>query len=146
MKMVVVALALASFGCGAAPRRDLPPAPAPAASCVPAPGASAPTYGELYARYFASGTPGHCAKSHCHGSIGANAWVCGDSPESCYRGMLKAGLIDAKNPKASGLADPNASPLAWVNGSGDMPLGAVRPWPEARDAIVAWVAACAPND
>jgi hypothetical protein len=150
MKLVPLALALASFGCGATPRRDEPPEPIPspatASVCVPPADAAAPTYGELFTRYFAPGTPGHCATAHCHGSVGANEWVCGDTADSCYRGMVKVGLINPQNPTRSAIANPEQSPLTWVNPSGDMPFDDVGPLPEARDAISAWVAACALND
>jgi len=57
--------------------------------------------------------------------------------------MLQAGLIDANSPGASMIADPVRSPLAWVSPNGNMPFDAPTPFPAGRDAIVAWVAACA---
>jgi hypothetical protein len=148
MRLVPLIAALLSVGCGATPHRDAPPTSeaSPAVACVPAANTQAPTYTELYTRYFAAGTPGHCSAAHCHGTVGANDWVCGDSPDSCYHGMVKVGLIDTKNPLRSSIGDPNESPLAWVNASGDMPFDAASPLPEARDAITAWVNACAQND
>ena len=147
MRFVFVAVAFVLVACGATPHRDAPPEPAPIVPCAPpATGAAAPTYSDLYTRYFAAGTPGHCATAHCHGTVGANDWICGDSADSCYRGMVKVGLIDPKNPLHSAIADPNESPLSWVNPSGDMPFDTAGPLPEGRDAISAWVQACAPND
>jgi hypothetical protein len=146
MRLVVLALTVASVGCGATLRRDPRPDPIASAPCVPRTGASAPTYSELFASYFAAGTPGHCAAAHCHGTVGTNVWLCGDSADSCYRGMVRVGLIDAKNPTHSAIADAARSPLSWVSSSGDMPADAAGSMPEARDAIGAWVAACAPND
>jgi hypothetical protein len=146
MKRSLFALALVSAACGGTEPQPAGLRPQPKPACTPPAGASAPTYGELYARYFAVGTPGHCAAAHCHGAPGANVWSCGDSPAACYDCMVRAGLIDVSEPARSLIADPQLSPLAWVNQAGDMPLDASTPLPEARDAILAWVAACAPND
>jgi hypothetical protein len=60
--------------------------------------------------------------------------------------MVRAGLINVTNPAHSALGDPQRSPISWVNPGGDMPFDSNTPEPEARDAILAWVAACAPND
>jgi len=60
--------------------------------------------------------------------------------------MLGAGLIDPKRPLASLLVNPAQSPLSWVNPTGNMPFDAALPFPEGRDAILAWAAACAPDD
>jgi hypothetical protein len=146
MRFVVLPCVLLGIGCGATPHRNLPSDSAPIATCVPPTDGTAPTYSELFTRYFAPGTPGHCATAHCHANPGANDWVCGDTPDSCYRGMVKVGLIDPQNPTHSAIADANESPLVWVNASGDMPFDAIAPLPEGRDAILAWVAACAQND
>lgn len=113
--------------------------------CAPA-GSAAPTYTQLYATYFAPGTPGHCANAGCHGDPGHSVWLCGSTPASCYSGMVGVGLIDVANPTSSLIADPANSPLSWINPDGPMPAGARGSNPAGRDAIVAWVAACAPND
>ncbi len=144
--IVTLAVALAFTACSGADRQPPGSYPQREAACVPAANPSAPSYAELYARYFAVGTPGHCAAAHCHGAPGANVWSCGDSPATCYDGMARAGLIDRENPSASSLADPQRSPLLWINPSGDMPLDESTPLPAARDAILAWVAECAPDD
>jgi hypothetical protein len=146
MKRLLFALALGAAACGGTERQPTGLFPQQAAACTPATDASAPAYSELYADYFAAGTPGHCATSHCHGAPGANVWTCGDSPSSCYDGMVRAGLIDVGEPARSLIADPQRSPLLWVNPAGDMPFDSSTPLPAARDAILAWVAACAPND
>jgi hypothetical protein len=144
--ILATALALVFTACGGAERPLTEPAPQHEPACTPAADASAPAYSDLYTRYFAVGTPGHCAAAHCHGAPGANVWSCGDSPATCYDGMVHAGLISVTEPARSLIADPQRSPLSWVNPAGDMPFDASTPLPEARDAIVAWVAACAPND
>jgi len=142
----VTALALAFAACGGTERQPTGPNPQREAACTPPADASAPAYSDLYTRYFAAGTPGHCAAAHCHGAPGANVWTCGDSPATCYEGMVRAGLINVAEPARSLIADPQRSPLLWVNQSGDMPFDSSTPLPAARDAILAWVTACAPND
>jgi len=49
---------------------------------------TAPTYTELYNKYFAVGKPGHCATEGCHGDPGHNVWLCGTNKDMCYAGML----------------------------------------------------------
>ena len=107
-----------------------------------------PTYSELYTRYFAPGTPGHCANSGCHGDPNHVIWLCGTTKDACYAGMtsLDAGLINTAVPRLSLIADPVNSPLSWVNPDGPMPMDKPGPFPEGRDAILAWIAAGAPND
>jgi len=118
------------------------PSPSPAD-----PTGDAPTYGELFATYFALGTPGHCATSGCHADPGHNVWLCGTTKESCYAGMLDVGLINEADPTHSLIADPARSPLTWINPAGGiMPLDAQGENDSGRDAIQAWVAAGARND
>jgi hypothetical protein len=107
-----------------------------------------PTYSELYTRYFAPGTPGHCAMAGCHGDPMHNIWLCGTTKDTCYAGMtsVDAGLVNTLVPSASLIADPVNSPLSWVNPFGPMPMDTPGPFPEGRDAILAWIAAGAPND
>jgi hypothetical protein len=110
-------------------------------------GNEAPTYTELYDKYFGVGKTGHCAKSGCHGDPGHNVWLCGDSKDTCYQGMVTEGLINKTNPIASTLGDPKNSPLTWVNPDhGFMPQDGPRDFAEGRDAIIAWVGACAQNN
>jgi hypothetical protein len=108
--------------------------------------ADGPTYEELFDQYFAAGTPGHCATAGCHADPGHNVWLCADK-DSCYRGMLDVGLIDAADPTHSEIADRAHSPLTWLNpAGGNMPLDAQAENLEGRAAIEAWIAAGARND
>jgi len=109
-------------------------------------GDPAPTYTELYAMYFAVGTPGHCATAMCHADALASGWACGADKNTCYNGMVSIGIIDPTTPRASTIADPANSPLRWFNPNGIMPQDALMPFPEGRDAIKAWVDAGAKND
>lgn len=120
---------------------DAGPAP-----CVPPAPGSAPTYTQLYTMYFAPNTEGHCAKAGCHGQPGYFSWLCGPDKTTCYDGMVSARLIDTANPRASAIADPMTSPLRWINLNGAMPADRVREFTEGRNAIQAWVAACAQNN
>ena len=107
----------------------------------------APTYTELFNRFFAPGTPGHCATMGCHADPGHDEWLCGTTKDACYTGMVQEGLIDKTHPEKSPIADPMRSPLTWVNSAGgDMPLDAKGDNAAARDAITAWVAAGAQNN
>jgi hypothetical protein len=114
--------------------------------CIPPPPGTAPTYSELYTTYFAPGTEGHCANAGCHGGTNYTIWLCGATKDTCYTGMVGAGLISRANPTASVLADTRGSPLRWVNPAGNMPKDALKSFDEGRDAIQAWAAACAQND
>jgi hypothetical protein len=119
--------------------------PDAAARCDPPP-ATAPTYTELYTKYFAAGTKGHCANDGCHNGA-FNVWRCGDDKDTCYRGMVTmAALISPSNPTASPIADPRNSPLSWINPSGIMPFDTPGAFPEGCAAITAWVAAGAQNN
>lgn len=105
------------------------------------------TYTELFAQYFAPGTPGHCATAGCHADPGHNVWLCGTSKESCYAGMVNVGLINPAKPQASMIIDPTLSPLTWIDpAGGNMPLDAPGANAAGRDAIRAWVAAGAQNN
>jgi hypothetical protein len=110
--------------------------------------ASTPTYTELFDRYFAPGTRGHCANDACHNGAKYNIWLCGATKDTCYQGMAgpDARLINTANPAASQIADPKNSPLSWINPNGLMPYDAAGPFPDGRDAILAWIAAGARND
>ena len=110
--------------------------------------AGPPTYTALFNRYFAPGTRGHCANVGCHNGANYNIWLCGPTKDTCYQGMAgpAAGLIDTANPAASLIANPKISPLSWIDPEGPMPFDGPGPFPEGRDAILAWVFAGAPND
>jgi hypothetical protein len=112
---------------------------------VPPPGSTAPTYSQLYTRYFAAGTQGHCATDGCHLDA-SQGWACGTNKDTCYAGMVGVEIINPMNPRASVIGDPKASPISWVNVNGPMPQDNAVPFPEGRDAIMAWVAACAQNN
>lgn len=108
-----------------------------------------PTYSELYDRYFAAGTtPGHCANAGCHGDPNHVIWLCGPTKDTCYAGMVSSdsGLINTAMPRRSLIADPASSPLSWINPIGPMPFDHPGPFPEGRDAILAWIFAGALND
>jgi len=108
---------------------------------------NAPRYSELFGRYFALGTPGHCAIAGCHGDPGHTVWRCGPTIDECYAGMEQVGLIDSTNPRGSAIVDPRRSPLTWINlAGGNMPLDAQSANDAAREALRAWVAAGAKND
>lgn len=105
------------------------------------------TYTELFAQYFAPGTPGHCATGGCHADPGHNVWLCGTTKDSCYTGMVNVGLVNPAKPQASMIADPTLSPLTWIDPTGgNMPYDAMGKNPAGRDAIRAWVAAGAQNN
>ena len=142
----LLALLIVLVACGAAACGGADNGGPDAALCVPPPGNTAPTYTQLFTRYFAPGTPGHCANDGCHNG-NFNIWKCGFTKDSCFQGMATmAGLIDTRNPTASTIGDPRNSPLSWINPNGPMPFDTPGPFPEGRDAILAWVAACAQNN
>src|SRR5262249_21339309 len=82
-------------------------------ACVPS--STAPTYSQLYTKYFAVDTPGHCANNLCHGGAQFTIWLCGNDKDTCYQGMTSAasGLIDTMMPNASLMIDARSSPLSW---------------------------------
>lgn len=106
---------------------------------------TAPTYTELFTKYFAPGTPGHCAAAGCHLDA-SNGWACGTTKDTCYTGMVGIALINPGSPMLSLIGDPKNSPINWVNPNGAMPQDAAMPFPEGRDAILDWVAAGAQNN
>jgi len=114
--------------------------------CVPPVDNTAPTYSELFTQFFAPGTPGHCATAGCHADPGHNEWLCGNDNASCYAGMVSIQLIDPVHGDRSMIGDPELSPLSWINPTGNMPFDATMAFPTGRDAILAWVGACAQNN
>ena len=129
-----------------APRTDPPPTDPSSVRCTPPSDGVAPTYTELFDQFFAKGKPGHCATGGCHANPGFNEWLCGDTKDSCYTGMVEVGLVNPTDPAASLIGNTTQSPLSWINPTGNMPFDAPGPFPAGRDAILAWVAACARND
>jgi hypothetical protein len=97
----------------------------------------------VYARYLAEGTPGHCGNEGCHRET-LKGFACGATKDACYEGLLRAGLVDLKNPMASAIGDPSRSPLAWF-GEGLEPQDDPRPNPDAAHAITRWLEAGAKN-
>jgi hypothetical protein len=97
----------------------------------------------VYARYFGEGTPGHCGNAGCHDEK-RKGFSCGATKDSCYEGLVGAGLVDTKNPLASVLGDPKRSPLAWF-GEGLEPFDDPSPNAEAAQAITRWLEAGAKN-
>ena len=53
-----------------------------------------------------------------------------DDQESCYGGMVAAGLIDTRYSMRSLIADPANSPLSWINPNGPMPFDSAGPNPD----------------
>ncbi|MES1179279.1 MAG: hypothetical protein ABUL62_33495 [Myxococcales bacterium] len=138
MSLTRSSLLLGAFAlaCGSSPDKPADP-----------PGSPAPTYSELYASYFAAGTPGHCATAGCHADPGHTVWLCGSTKGDCYAGMVTVALIDPADPTHSSIADAHRSPLVWFNPSGgNMPFDAQVANNAGRDAIAAWVAAGAQDD
>ena len=100
----------------------------------------------VYARYFAADTVGHCGSAGCHESE-RSGFRCGATKDSCFEGLVAAGLIDPADPKASTLAIVGQSPLAWFGGTaGRMPADSPLTNEEAAGAVVHWVRAGARND
>lgn len=130
--------------CGGSAAASDPDANAP---CEPS--SNAPTYSQLYTKYFAVGTPGHCATDGCHNGAGFNIWFCGSDKNTCYQGMtgtLSGPLVDPAHPAMSLIIDRQTSPLSWFNPGGPMPFDAMGPFPEGAAAIHAWVCNGAKND
>jgi hypothetical protein len=115
-----------------------PPSPPPSDGALELAAAPAPTWTELYDRFFGPDTPGHCASGRCHSRL-LGGFKCGATKEECYDGLVFAQLIDTANPRASAIAKENESPLAWFGGA--MPLDDPQPNPEAARAVRAWVLA-----
>jgi len=114
-----------------------PPSPAPFNGLESAPG-PAPTWTEVYDKFFGPETPGHCSEGRCHSRL-LGGFKCGATKDECYDGLVFAQLINPENPRESAIAKENESPLAWFGGG--MPLDNPAPNPEAARAVRAWVLA-----
>jgi hypothetical protein len=149
-RFAAIALTAASLSCACTITAYGPPPPANsdlASPPSPADFGPALTYTQLFAQYFAPGTPGHCATAGCHADPGHNVWLCGTSKDTCYPGMVSVGLVNPTHPQQSMIADPTLSPLTWIDpAGGNMPFDAPGPNPAGADAIRAWVAAGAQNN
>ena len=144
-KLAMTVLLIIS-GCGSSPGAG---PDATEARCVPSSPTTAPTYTELYAKYFAVNKPGHCATENCHNGAGFNIWFCGNDKNTCYQGMTSVAsgpLVNPSNPSGSLIVDMRNSPLSWFNSLGPMPQDAPGPFPEGAAAIRAWIADCAQNN
>ncbi|HEU4726720.1 MAG TPA: hypothetical protein VFT22_02495, partial [Kofleriaceae bacterium] len=76
-----------------------------------------------------------------------NVWKCGGNKDTCYNGMVGVKLVDPASPTASRLGDPAHSPLIWINPTtGIMPADSKAPNEEGKNAILAWLGACAQNN
>jgi hypothetical protein len=145
MRMILCSIALVlAAGCGKT--EDAGPDAAPDALAMCDTTLPAMTYTQLYTSYFAKGTPGHCAEEDCHGEVSYNSWSCGSTKDKCFDGMANFNLIDTVNPLRSRLGSTRDSPLQWISRGGAMPADDIRQFPEGRDAILAWIAACARNN
>jgi hypothetical protein len=141
---LALVFACLSFACSASlsPMNDADAPPA-----LPGDFGPALTYTELFAQFFAPGTPGHCATAGCHADPGHNVWLCGTSKDTCYAGMVDVGLVDPAHPRGSAIADPTLSPLTWIDpAGGNMPFDAPGANQAGANAIRAWVAAGARNN
>jgi hypothetical protein len=145
MKRRILGCCLAALAMIAACGSDDPETKQDAAACPPPNNTMAPTYSELYTKYFAAGTPGHCSTDGCH-LDSSNGWACGTNKDTCYAGMVSIEIINPAAPRTSRIGDPMSSPLRWVNVNGPMPQDTPMAFPEGRDAVIAWVAACAQNN
>jgi hypothetical protein len=106
---------------------DAGPAAAPDTGPAPTPDAGGGiTWTDLYRDFFGNAAPGPGCKGtggQCHGGVdqgGGGVWVCGDTQESCWKGLTTAttALIDTKNPDNSVLL----SVALRQRGGGNMPL------------------------
>jgi hypothetical protein len=108
-------------------------------------GGPAPTWTQIYTRYFGPGSLGHCSDANCHLKEG-DRFMCGTTKEQCYQGLLLRDLLDLKTPAKSRLVNRLRSPLAWYGGAGKMPPDAIKVNQTAADEIDAWVHAGAKNN
>jgi hypothetical protein len=123
------------------PRNDPPPVLPHAL----ADGGAAPTWTDLYAKYFGPGSLGHCGNAGCHDNV-RDHFRCGASKDDCYQGLVDGHWISSTDPLHSQLANPDETPLSWFASGGNMPDDKRMPNPTAADEIGAWVFAGAKND
>jgi hypothetical protein len=107
-------------------------------------GTAAPTWDEIYPRYFAASGLGRCGSVGCHFSS-RDGFECGADKDTCYQGLVSAGYIDTTNGAQSAIADTSQTPLSWYGHGGNMPGGGGAN-AKAADDITAWVQAGAQND
>ncbi len=110
---VILAATLAACGSaggavqGGADLFEAGPAPIPD-SGPPVDAGSGTTWTDLYRDFFGhvQGGPGCSGTGSCHKSAdqgGGSTWVCGDTQDSCWRGLTTANppIIDTKDPESS---------------------------------------------
>jgi polyvinyl alcohol dehydrogenase (cytochrome) len=95
------------------------------------------TWSGIYAAYLGPGTSGHC--SGCHDGSGRVVPL--NTASVAYNSLVQVGQI---NGVGSPIAKRGLSRLSWMGG--DMPPAGPTSNPDAEQAIVAWVAAGAPNN
>jgi hypothetical protein len=107
-----------------------------------------PTWDYIYARYLGPGTPGHCGNGSCHGGRAIGGFLAGATSDSCFLGLLAAGLIRYDCSLDSPIADPQNSPLTWFSPTGRMPADNQKPNAQAQMDITAWLSGSdvAPTD
>lgn len=149
-----VLLATVSFaGCYASPDEDPNTEPRPdegeeATADAKTPDAkqadSATDWKDVYSKLFAANTPGHCANAGCHEKK-KGGFLCGATAETCFNGLVAAGLLNLDDPKSSRLIDEEQSPLSWYGNTtdeiGTMPLDKAIKNEEAADLVTRWVMA-----
>ena len=93
---------------GGEDRFDAGPAPTPDAGAIADDGGGGITWTDLYRDFFGKAAPGPGCKGTgvCHGAAdqgGGGVWVCGDTQESCWKGMTTASppIIDTTDPNSS---------------------------------------------
>lgn len=149
LRYCLIACVAMAAACSSSTDNMAPDGGSAAVACTPDPNSTAPTYTQLYTKFFAPGTPGHCATPGCHADQGHVIWLCGTSAAQCYQGMVGEGLINPNNPAASAIGSATASPIFWVNMSAPIPMPAdasSTPNAAGKAAIQAWVANCAQNN
>jgi hypothetical protein len=105
----------------------------------------APTWTQVYGQYFGPGSVGNCASSSCH-QTNVAGFQCGTTKDTCYQGLVGAGLLNTASPAKSPLISATGSPLLWFNAhTGNMPLGGA-PNAAAKAAVSAWVKAGAQDN
>jgi polyvinyl alcohol dehydrogenase (cytochrome) len=128
---------IGSAGSGMAGRGDAGSGTAGAGAAGGPPPPPTTTWAGIYAAYLGPGTIGHC--SGCHNGQGRIMPL--NTAAVAYDSLSRAGQIDGVN---SSLAKRGLSRLTIFGG--DMPPNGPTTAPDAEQAIIAWVAAGAPND
>jgi hypothetical protein len=143
---------LVVYGLTTTPSPSLGPAPpsdgsndeAPVGPEAFAAAAGPTTWTQLYNRFLGPNTAGHCSGTGgCHTTL-KGGFKCGTNKDTCFQGLVDAGLVNPDSPADSPLARVNESPLAWFGGG--MPLDRPEPNPAAAAAVKAWINGGAKNN